>query len=91
MYTSTAVYETPDPLVDLDQISPALTSNSEVSFLVSIQIPGLPDPVSALIDAGATSNHLSYLVLCPITFALPVLIVFSYIATTPPVHLQPTQ
>src|SRR5882672_1969346 len=36
----------------------ALTSHSEVSFLVLIQIPGFPNPVSELIDSGATSNFL---------------------------------
>src|SRR5467141_2729365 len=36
----------------------ALTSHSEVSFLVLVQIPCLPDPVLALIDSGATSNFL---------------------------------
>jgi len=57
-HTSPTVHEAPDSPVDLVQISAALTSHSEVSFLVLIQIPGLPNPVSALIDYGATSNFL---------------------------------
>src|SRR5882724_10897167 len=55
-HTSTAVDKVPDPIVDSVQISATLTSHSEVSFLLSL--PGLPDPVSALIDSGATSNFL---------------------------------
>ena len=55
-HTSTAVYEAPDPIVDSVRISAALTSHSEVSFLISLRLSGLPDPVSALIDSGATSN-----------------------------------
>src|SRR5467141_752214 len=54
----TAVHEAPNPPVDSVQISAALTLHSEVSFLVLIQIPGLPNPISALIDSGATSNFL---------------------------------
>jgi len=57
-HTSKAVYEAPDPIVDSVQISAALTSHPEVSFLISLQLPGLPDPVSALIDSGATLNFL---------------------------------
>src|SRR5882724_2632187 len=57
-HTSMDVYETPNPLVDSVQISVAITSHSEVSFLVSVQIPGLPNPASALIDSGAMSNFL---------------------------------
>src|SRR5882724_1080664 len=57
-HTSRAVYEVPDPIVDLVQISTALTLHSEVSFLISLSLPGLSDPVSALIDLGATSNFL---------------------------------
>ena len=56
--TSMAVHEAPDSPVDLVRISTALTSHSEVSFLVLIQIPGRPDPVSALIDSSAISNFL---------------------------------
>src|SRR5882724_12221488 len=52
-----AVYQAPNPIVDLVQIS-ALPSHSEVSFLVSLKIPGLSDSVSALIDLGVTSNFL---------------------------------
>ena len=44
--------------VDSVQISAALTSHSEVSFLVLIRIPGLANPVSVLIDLGATSIFL---------------------------------
>src|SRR5882724_6661998 len=51
-----AVDRIPDPSVDLVRISATLTSHSEVSFLISLTLPGLPDPVSALIDLGATSN-----------------------------------
>src|SRR5712664_3055092 len=57
-HTSPTVHEAPDPPVDSVRISTALTSHSEVSFLVLVQIPGLSDPVSALIDSGATSNFL---------------------------------
>src|SRR5882724_9768150 len=57
-HTSTAVDSIPDPSVDLVRISAALTSHSEVSFLIPLTLPGLSDPVSALIDSGATSNFL---------------------------------
>src|SRR5882724_5473431 len=57
-HTSMAVYEVPNPIVDSVQISPALTLHSEVSFLISLSLPGLSNPVSALIDLGATSNFL---------------------------------
>src|SRR5882724_8046863 len=57
-HTSTAVSQAPYPLVDSVRISTMLPSYSEVSFLVSLQIPGLSDPVSALINSGATSNFL---------------------------------
>jgi len=57
-HTSMAVYEVPNPIVDLVQISAALTSHSEVSFLISLSLPGLSDPVSALMNSGATSNFL---------------------------------
>src|SRR5882724_6251946 len=57
-HTFMAVDKVPDPLVDLVRISAALTSHSEVSFLISLTLPGLSDPVSALIDLGATSNFL---------------------------------
>src|SRR5882724_94855 len=53
-----AIYEAPDPLVYSVQISAALTSHSEVSFLISLHLPGLSNPVSALIDSGATLNFL---------------------------------
>jgi len=57
-HTSTAVDSIPDPSVDLVRISATLTSHSEVSFLISLTLPGLSDPVSTLIDLGATSNFL---------------------------------
>ena len=57
-HTSMAAYEAPDPIVDSVQISATLISHSEVSFLISLQLPGLPDHVSALIDLGATLNFL---------------------------------
>src|SRR5882724_5227945 len=57
-HTSTAVDSIPDPSVDLVRISAALTSHSEVSFLISLTLPGLSDPVSVLFDSGATSNFL---------------------------------
>src|SRR5882672_1295969 len=53
-----AVHEAPDSPVDSVKIRAALTLHSEVSFLVLVQIPGLSDTVSALIDSGATSNFL---------------------------------
>src|SRR5882724_3385248 len=53
-----AVDSIPNPSVDLVRISAALTSHSEVSFLISLTLPGHSDPVSALIDSGATSNFL---------------------------------
>src|SRR5882724_3888340 len=58
-HTSTAVDSISDPSVDLVRISAALTSHSEVSFLIFLTHPGLSDPVSALIDSGATSNFLN--------------------------------
>jgi len=57
-HTSMAVYKAPNPMVDSVRISAALTSHSEVSFLISLSLPGLSDPVSTLIDLGATSNFL---------------------------------
>src|SRR5882724_5295450 len=57
-HTSTAVGSIPAPSVDLVRISATLTSHLEVSFLISLTLPGLSDPVSALIDSGATSNFL---------------------------------
>src|SRR5882724_13645559 len=57
-HTSMAVYEAPDPIVDSVQIHTTLPLHSEVSFLISLQLPGLPNPVSVLIDLGATSNIL---------------------------------
>src|SRR5882724_2068986 len=57
-HTSTAVDKAPAPIVDSVQISATLTSHSEVSFLISLGLPGHLDPVSALIDSGATSNFL---------------------------------
>jgi len=53
-----AVDKAPDPIVDLVRISATLTSHSEVSFLISLWLPGCLDPVSALINLGATSNFL---------------------------------
>src|SRR5882724_9813058 len=53
-----AVDKAPDPIVDSVQISAALTLHSEVSFLISLHLPRLSDPVSTLIDLGATSNFL---------------------------------
>src|SRR5882724_82632 len=53
-----AVDKAPNPIVDSVQISTTLTSHSEVSFLISLDLPGLSDPVSALIDLGATLNLL---------------------------------
>src|SRR5882724_10018195 len=55
-HTFTAVDRIPDPSVDLVRICAALTSHSEVSFLISLTLPSLPDPVSALINSGATLN-----------------------------------
>src|SRR5882724_9264523 len=57
-HTSTAVDKVPDPIVDSVRISATLTSHSEVSFLISLTLTGLSDPVSALIDSWATSNFL---------------------------------
>jgi len=57
-HTSMAVYSAPDPPVDSVQLSSALTSHSDISFLVLIQVPSLSDHVSVLIDSGATSNFL---------------------------------
>src|SRR5882724_9730648 len=57
-HTSMAVYQAPDSHVHLVQISSAVTTQSEASFLVLIQIPGLPHHVSTLIDSGAMSNFL---------------------------------
>src|SRR5882724_7767810 len=57
-HTSTGVDSIPDPSVDLVRISATLTSHSEVLFLIFLTLPGLSDPVAALIDSGATSNFL---------------------------------
>src|SRR5882724_3657455 len=57
-HTFMAVDKVPDPIVDSVQISAALTSHSEVSFLIPLSLPGLSDPVSTLVDLGATSNFL---------------------------------
>src|SRR5882724_6273213 len=57
-HTSMAVDKVPDPIVDSVRISAALTSHSEVSFLISLHLPGHSNPVSALINLGATSNFL---------------------------------
>ena len=65
-----AIYEAPNPLVDLVQISTALTSHSEVSFLISLHLPGLSDPVSALIDSGSTSTFLDPSLASSPTFVL---------------------
>jgi len=50
-HTSTAVYKAPNPIVDSVQISAALTSHSEVSFLIS-SAPWSSYPVSALMRFG---------------------------------------
>src|SRR5882724_5710560 len=65
-----AVDKVPDPLVDLVRISAALTSHSDVSFLISLTLPGLSDPVSALIYLGATSNFLDSSLAASPTFVL---------------------
>src|SRR5882724_5774071 len=57
-HTFMAVDKIPDPIVDLVRISATLALHSEVSFLISLTLPGLSDPVSALIDLGVTSNFL---------------------------------
>ena len=36
-----------------------LNSQSEVSFLIPLRIPGIPDPITALIDSGATSSFIN--------------------------------
>src|SRR5882724_8832896 len=59
-HTSMAVYEAPNPLVDSVRISATLTSHSEVSFLISLHLPGLPNPVSVLNYSGATLNFLDF-------------------------------
>src|SRR5882724_4770134 len=69
-HTFTAVDKVPDPIVDLVRISAALTSHSEVSFLISLALLGLSDPVSALIDSGATSNFLDSSLATSPTFVL---------------------
>src|SRR5882724_2982909 len=57
-HTFTAVDKVPDSIVDSVRISTTLTLHSEVSFLFSLSLPGLSDPVSTLINLGATSNFL---------------------------------
>src|SRR5882724_6154296 len=69
-HTFTAVDKEPDPIVDSVRISAALTSHSEVSFLISLTLPGLSDPVSALINLGATSNFLDLSLATSPTFVL---------------------
>src|SRR5882724_669024 len=69
-HTFMAVDKVPDPIVDLVRISAALNSHSEVSFLISLTLSGLSDPVSALIDSGATSNLLDSSLAASPTFVL---------------------
>src|SRR5882724_3354842 len=65
-----AVDKVPEPIVDSVRISATLTSHSEVSFLISLTLPGISDPVSALIDLGATSNFLGSSLAASPTFVL---------------------
>src|SRR5882724_1553712 len=69
-HTFMAVDKVPDPIVDSVRISATLTSHSEVSFLISLTLSGLSDPVSALIDSGATSNFLDSSLAALATFVL---------------------
>src|SRR5882724_7589610 len=69
-HTFTAVDKVPVPIVGSVRISAALTSHSEVSFLISLTLPGLSDPVSALIDLGDTSNFLDLSLAASPTFVL---------------------
>src|SRR5882724_8986496 len=69
-HTFTAVDKVPDSIVDSVRISAALTSHSEVSFLISLTLSGLSDPVSALINLGATSNFLDLSLAATPTFVL---------------------
>src|SRR5882724_10120713 len=69
-HTFMAVDKVPDPIVDLVRISATLTSHSEVSFIISLTLPGLSDPVSALINSGATSNFLDSSLATSPTFVL---------------------
>src|SRR5882724_345034 len=69
-HTFMAVDKVPDPIVDSVRISAALTSHSEVSFLIALTLSGLSDPVSALIDLGATLNFVDSSLAALQTFVL---------------------
>src|SRR5882724_1423794 len=69
-HTFMAVDKVPDPIVDSVRISAALTSHSEVSFLIALTLSGLSDPVSALIDLGATLNFVDSSLAASQTFVL---------------------
>src|SRR6266481_3865749 len=54
-----------------------LNSQSEVSFLIPLQIPSIPNPITALIDSGATSSFIdsslaSLPIFVPTAFAQPI-------------------
>src|SRR5882724_5643862 len=69
-HTFTAVDKVPDPIVDSVRLSAALTSHSEGSFFICLTLPGLSDPVSALINLGDTSNFLDSSLAALPTFVL---------------------
>src|SRR6266481_1888552 len=46
------------PTVYSASLYAALTSQSKISFLVPLRIPGVSEPILTLIDSGATSNFI---------------------------------
>ena len=46
------------PPISFTSLHATLTSQSETSFLVSLQIPSIPNPIPTLIDSSATSNFI---------------------------------
>ena len=52
-----AILHTISP-ISFASLHATLTSQSEMSFLVSLRLPGIPNPIPTLIDSGATSNFI---------------------------------
>src|SRR6266481_9090898 len=65
------------PIVYSASLYAALTSQSKISFLVPLLIPGLSEPISTLIDSGMTSNFIdsslaSMFIFVPSVLAQPI-------------------
>ena len=52
-----AILHTVSP-ISFASLHATLTSQSEMSFLVSLQLAGIPNPIPTLIDSGATLNFI---------------------------------